>query len=168
LQTGESGGRKTVLAAALVLGAVAAGALLAVFFSDLRTSPTQGSSTTYPPYTNLPADCKKPEGGFLVIANENGYNDSSQHGALLGTNVSWPIITVHVGDTVDIVVCNADTQPHGFQVTGYFIGSKGTVAPGKVIQVSFLASKAGDYRFYCQIFCSVHFLMQKGLLRVLP
>lgn len=123
-------------------------------------SPTE---TGFPPYTNLPAGCVKPAHGFLVIANQNGFNDSLQHGA---PEKQWPIVVVNRGTQVNITVCNADVQAHGFQITHYFDSNIQTVAPGQVIHVSFLADRVGDFEIYCSIFCSVHIFMQNGLLRV--
>lgn len=122
-----------------------------------------GTGATYPPYTNLPAGCVKPPGGYLIIANQNGFNDSIQHGA---PSNDWPIINVTQGSTVNITVCNSDVQAHGFQITHYFDSNIETVSPGKVIHVTFVADKAGDFTIYCSIFCSVHIYMQNGLLAV--
>jgi nitrous oxide reductase len=120
-----------------------------------------GRSTTVSP----PADCVKPANGFLVIASEKGYNDSVDHGV---PEKNWPILNVTQGTTVNITVCNTDFQAHGFQVTYYYDSNIITVVPGQVLHVSFVATKAGQFRIYCNIFCSIHWAMQSGLLNVTP
>lgn len=151
-----------LLSVAIVAAAVVLGALAAAYVIKL---PSGGSTGTgFPPYTNLPAGCVKPAGGFLIIANQNGFNDSIQHGA---PQKQWPVIVVNQGAKVSITVCNSDIQAHGFQITHYFDSNIQTVAPGQVIHVSFVADKVGDFEIYCSIFCSIHIFMQNGLLRVL-
>jgi heme/copper-type cytochrome/quinol oxidase subunit 2 len=150
------------IAVLLVLAVVALGVLLALL---VPRQTGGGSSSAYPPYTDLPQGCVKPPGGYLIIANENGFNDSIQHGA---PTVSWPVITVKQGTTVTITVCNSDVQAHGFQVTHYFDSNIETVSPGEVVHVSFVADKVGDFEIYCSIFCTIHVFMQNGLLAVTP
>lgn len=113
----------------------------------------------------LPSDCVKPPDGFLVVASSTGYNDSIGHGA---PYKDWPIITVQQGQTVNITVCNTDFQAHGFQVTHYYDSNIVTVLPGQVLHVSFVANEAGEFRIYCDVFCSIHIYMQNGELVVTP
>ena len=113
----------------------------------------------------LPAGCVKPAGGFLVVASERGYNDSISHGA---PAKSWPIITVHQGQNVTIIVCNIDNQAHGFQVSHFWENTIETVAPGQVVTVTFVADKVGSYTIYCDIICTIHVYMQNGILNVTP
>jgi hypothetical protein len=144
------GKRLTILilvVAAIALATVAS----AIYVSNLG----KGSS--------LPPGCAKPADGFLIIASHNGYNDSIAHGA---PDKPWPIIRVQKGATVTIAVCNTDRQAHGFQVTHYFDGSIETVAPGQVVEISFVASQAGTFEIYCSIFCTIHVYMQNGQLIV--
>jgi hypothetical protein len=144
---------------------VALAAVLVVFVTGLPLGNQggNGTSTNYPPYTNLPPGCVKPADGYLVIANQNGFNDSIQHGAPAN---QWPIIRVKQGTTVNITVCNSDIQAHGFQITHYFDSNIETVSPGKVVHVSFVADQVGDFDIYCSIFCTIHIYMQNGLLAV--
>lgn len=127
------------------------------------TSTATNSSTSYPPYTNLPAGCVKPAGGYLIIANINGFNDSIQHGAPVQ---HWPAITVKQGTTVKITVCNSDHQAHGFQITHYFDSNIETIDPGQVVHITFVADKLGSFDVYCSIFCSIHIYMQNGQFNV--
>ena len=113
--------------------------------------------------TTLPGECVKPANGFLVVASSRGYNDSIDHGV---PEKSWPIITVQQGQTVNITVCNTDFQAHGFQVSYYYDSSIITIVPGQVLHISFVATRAGEFRIYCNIFCSIHPFMQSGLLNV--
>ncbi len=150
--------RLTAVVAVVLI--IALGAVLAY----VDSLPKGGESTgSYPPYTNLPAGCVKPPGGFLVIANINGFNDSKQHGAPTDT---WPIITVKQGTTVNITVCNADFQAHGFQIAHYVDNSIETVEPGQVAHLSFVADTAGNFTIYCSIPCSIHVYMTNGRLTV--
>ena len=155
-----------VFAVGVGAAVVALGALLVIYVAGLplgNPSGGAGNSTSYPAYTDLPAGCVKPADGFLVIADQNGFNDSIQHGAPAN---QWPIIKVKQGSTVNITVCNSDVQAHGFQITHYFDSNIETVSPGKVVRVSFVADRVGDFTIYCSIFCSVHIYMQSGLLAV--
>jgi FtsP/CotA-like multicopper oxidase with cupredoxin domain len=153
-----------LLIIAVLAAAVVSGTLLTLYVTRLPVgASTDGNGTSYPPYTDLPAGCVKPAGGFLVIANQNGFNDSIQHGA---PTEHWPMITVKQGTTVNITVCNSDVQAHGFQITHYFDSNIETVEPGQVVRVSFVADRPGDFEIYCSIFCSIHIFMQNGLLQV--
>jgi nitrous oxide reductase len=96
---------------------------------------------------------------FTIIANLEGFNDSVSHQG------SWPIMSVHRCDTVVIKVVNTDTQSHGFAVSYYAV--KGMEIQGQQSQsVTFLATKTGQFRAYCIVVCTVHKLMQSGLLTV--
>jgi hypothetical protein len=154
----------TVLAVLVGAAVVALGALLVVYVTGLPLgNQGNGSGASYPAFTNLPAGCVKPANGYLIVANQNGFNDSIQHGA---PTRQWPIINIKEGATVDITVCNSDVQAHGFQVTHYFDSNIETVSPGEVVHVSFVADRVGNFTIYCSIFCSVHIYMQSGLLAV--
>jgi heme/copper-type cytochrome/quinol oxidase subunit 2 len=107
--------------------------------------------------------CSKPPGTFLIVANVNGYNDSIDHGV---PQNSWPIITVQKGTTVTVTLCNADVQPHGFQITNYHDSPIESLAPGKSLTLTFVANMTGTFRIYCSIFCTVHGFMQSGELIV--
>jgi len=113
----------------------------------------------------LPSGCKRPASGFLIVGSITGYNDSKTHGS---PAKSWPIITVHKGQNVTIIVCNTDVQPHGFQIIHYFANGQETLVPGQVLRVSFIADQTGSYPIYCDIPCTVHTFMQDGLLNVAP
>ena len=96
---------------------------------------------------------------FTVIANLNGYNNSKNQPG------SWPAISVHKCDNVAVTVVNNDVQSHGFAVEYYAI--KGMEVQGGQSQtVRFLATRAGGFRMFCNVFCTAHIYMQNGLLTV--
>jgi hypothetical protein len=138
----------------LAVALIGAGAT-ATFYLVSRGATTASAS--------LPAGCVKPADGFLIVASNMGYNDSIDHGV---PTKSWPIINVTQGQTVNITVCNTDFQAHGFQVTHYYNSYLVTIVPGQVLHVSFVADQTGEFRIYCNIFCSIHWAMQSGLLNV--
>ena len=137
---------------------VAALATTAVLLPDLNKVSTVTTSAKLPP------GCVKPADGFLIVASLQGFNDSIDHGVPAN---NWPVMNAKLGQNVTIVVCNADpTQAHGFQIDHYYSNQLISIAPGQVLRVSFIASQAGSFRVYCQIFCSVHWAMQNGQLIV--
>jgi nitrous oxide reductase len=103
------------------------------------------------------------QGGFLIVASSNGFNDSIGHQV---PQTPWPVITVQKGANVTITVCNSDTQAHGFQITHYYDSSIVTVPPGRSLTISFLADTPGTFHIYCSIFCAIHAFMQNGELVV--
>ena len=146
----------------LAISAVVMASVALAFVLIAGASHPTGSSTTT---ANLPSGCKKPANGYLIMATDEGFNDSKLHGA--PTN-SWPTINVTEGSTVNIVVCNVDiTSAHGFQINHYFDSNIESVRPGQVIIVSFIANKAGTFGIYCSIQCPPHIFMQSGALRVM-
>jgi FtsP/CotA-like multicopper oxidase with cupredoxin domain len=134
----------------------------AVLVGGLHASESGGTPL---PAVSLPPGCVRPAGGFLIIAGPYGYNDSVLEGA--GPTKAWPVITVKEGQTVNITVCNVDkTQSHGFEVGMYYDKSVYSIAPGKWMSVSFVATKAGTFPIYCAIFCTIHLFMEYGQLHV--
>jgi tetrahydromethanopterin S-methyltransferase subunit C len=111
----------------------------------------------------LPSGCAKSQGGYLIVAAYNGFNDSADQGVPAN---NWPVISVLTGANVTIVVCNADTQPHGFQIYHYYNSRTNILAPGEVMKVSFIANQAGQFQIFCSIVCSVHWAMISGELAV--
>ncbi len=150
----------TVLGALTVAGIVAC---TVVLVGGFRSSETAEASL---PSIVLPAGCTEPAGGFLIVMSQYGYNDSILEGA--GPSKAWPVITVTQGTVVNVTVCNADnTQAHGFQIATYYDSKVVAVAPGQVLQLSFVANEAGTFRIFCDIWCGIHAFMQYGELRVL-
>lgn len=112
----------------------------------------------------LPSGCARPLGGFLIVASSLGYNDSIAHGA---PAQSWPVLDVTQGTDVDITVCNTYSQPVGFQVSHYLASKLESIAPGQVINVSFVANQTGTFDIYCAVFNPIHIYLQGGELNVL-
>ena len=84
-------------------------------------------------------------------------------------STQWPIMNVKLGNVVSIHVVNcASSESHGFQITYYDDINKNLISipPGQSYDVTFTALKAGTFRVYCGIFCSIHPLMQNGALVV--
>lgn len=134
-----------------------------VLVGGLRASEAAASA---PLPKILPQGCVKPQGGFLVIQSEYGYNDSILEGA--GPTKPWPVITVTQGQEVKITICNVDMgEAHGFQINHYYDSFIVSVDPGHVLTISFEANETGVFDIYCAIFCAIHPFMQYGELRVL-
>jgi len=151
----------SILTALTILGVIAVSIVLV---GGLQSSEKAVATL---PKVNLPPGCVKPNGGFLILMDEYGYNDSVLKGA--GPTKAWPVISVAQGASVNIIVCNVDPyQSHGFQISNYFDSNIESVAPGQVLRVSFVASRAGTFRIYCAIFCTIHLFMEYGQLRVTP
>ena len=96
---------------------------------------------------------------FTIIVDLSGYNGSGSHTG------SWPVVTVQRCDTVVFTVMNNDTQAHGFAVASYSnVGLE--LVGGDHQTLKFQATKIGQFKIYCTSRCTVHYLMQNGLLNV--
>lgn len=130
-------------------------------------SGSQAAVATPTTTSGLPQGCSKPPGGYLIVMNSYGYNDSALKGA--GPSESWPVISVQQNTTVNITVCNADKiEAHGFQISNYYDQKIVALIPGEITHVSFIATKVGSFRIYCAIFCAIHPFMVNGELIVTP
>ncbi len=131
--------------AVMVVLALLAGILLTVYAPALslqNTSPNQSG-----------IGCNRSPGYLLIIADQNGFNDSVHH------KRPWPIIQVQKGTSVGIIVCNEDSvEAHGFGIDKYFDPTQ--LRPGQFARTTFVADQPGNYTIYCSIFCSVHVYMQ--------
>lgn len=149
---------RRLLFLAIAVAVIGAFGVVAVTLPVLNNVSTSTSTLT------LPSGCVKPAGGFLIIASQLGFNESVNHGV---PEDNWPVMNVRLGQNVTIVVCNADpSQAHGFQIDHYYVAQLVSIASGEVLRVSFVASQAGSFRVYCQIFCTIHWAMQSGQLIV--
>jgi hypothetical protein len=148
--------QKRRLGMAFLGATIAVGLAASAFY--VAGSPALG------PQAVLPAGCSRPTGGFLIIASSMGYNDSIVHGAPVK---SWPVLDVTKGTDVDITVCNTYSEPVGFQVTHYLVSKVESIAPGRVMTVSFLANQTGTFEIYCAIFNPIHIYLQGGQLNVM-
>jgi FtsP/CotA-like multicopper oxidase with cupredoxin domain len=150
------GKAKVVLVA--VVAVLAVGAAAGYYWYSLTMQPSQ-------PLTTQASSCVRPPGYFLIIADSNGFNNSVAH-LQSRPNEPWPVVSVHRGDRVNILVCNLDDySPHGFAIVHYF--DKGVaLAPHETFRISFVADVAGTFTIYCNIICPVHEYMQDGQLAV--
>ncbi len=96
---------------------------------------------------------------FTIIADLTGYNGSQSH---IG---SWPVVTVQRCDNVVFTVINNSTESHGFAVASYSNAGLELVG-GAHQKLEFQATRAGQFKLYCTIPCSVHNIMLNGLLTV--
>lgn len=112
-------------------------------------------------YLTLPGNANPTKVNFVIIITDQGMNGSRVH-----YNIdSWPIVNVAKGSLVTISVSNVDTaEPHGFAVDSYETGI--TLRPGDTVNVTFVADRAGSFRVFCSIPCSIHIYMQNGRLNV--
>ncbi|MBO0888098.1 hypothetical protein J2P12_03265 [Candidatus Bathyarchaeota archaeon] len=100
--------------------------------------------------------CERPVGYFLIILDDNGFNDSIQLGQ--------PTIETQRGDPVNILVCNqGQVESHGFAIDHYFATGV-TLRPGEAYNVSFVARDSGSFAMYCNVFCTVHIFMKGKLV----
>ena len=98
---------------------------------------------------------------FTIMVDYNGFNGSAMQQG------NWPVITVNRCDMVRISLVNSDAQAHGFAIEYY--AARGTdVLPltQQPTSLQFLASRAGQFRVYCNVPCTRHSFMQNGLLIV--
>ncbi|MBW2549002.1 MAG: cupredoxin domain-containing protein, partial [Deltaproteobacteria bacterium] len=79
------------------------------------------------------------------------------------------IIRVKLGDTVHLHITNveqAHDATHGFTIGSYNVHS--SLEPGKHVDITFKADRAGTFPFYCTEFCSALHLEMAGYLLVEP
>ena len=112
-----------------------------------------------------PSPCSAMPGqasSFTIVESLTGLNDSKHHSG------QWPVATVHQCDTVTITIMNQDYQTHGFSVSSYSNAGIELVS-GAVQKLTFQATRTGQFRMYCSspVICTVHSLMQSGLLNVI-
>jgi len=142
-----------------ILAAVVVGSVVSVYWPSLSTPANPM------PVTQTVTACVKPPGYFLIIANLEGFNDSVTH-IQKSPDEPWPVIKVHTGDRVNIMVCNEDDySPHGFAIEHYLDGGV-ALMPHETFRISFVADQAGNFTMYCTIFCPVHPYMLSGQLIV--
>jgi nitrous oxide reductase len=103
---------------------------------------------------------------FTIIESDAGPYEG-MNGSALHMSTPWPVMTVHKGQEVVIHIYNcASSEAHGFAIDYYFnLGV--TVHEGQSFVETFLATMAGNFTVYCNVFCAIHPLMQNGRLTVL-
>ena len=105
---------------------------------------------------------------FTIIESDPPNSLAGMNGSYYkGAATTWPIIKVHVGDTVIITIFNnGSSEPHGFGIDHYEPAPGLTISAGQTQTLTFVADQTGTFRIYCTIECSIHPLMQNGELVV--
>jgi hypothetical protein len=112
--------------------------------------------------SNPPSPCAGVTGAirsFTITVDLSGYNGSKYQTG------PWPVVSVQRCDNVVFTVINSDTQSHGFAVA-YYSNVGLELVGGAQQTLKFQATRMGQFKLYCTINCSVHILMQNGLLNV--
>ena len=136
-------------------------ALIILATGVISLPPNQSSSSAPSAATVTKSTCERPPGFILIVADLSGYNDSISHGAPVNP---WPVIHVHQGNAVRLLVCNSDpTQPHGFAI-GTYMDTGLALMPGDAYRITFTATIPGTFVIYCNIFCTVHIFMRAQLV----
>jgi heme/copper-type cytochrome/quinol oxidase subunit 2 len=139
----------------VIITAIGVGSIIAFWYAGfLSSQPTQSSaSVQVVHFTIIESDPPDPLAGM----NGSYYKP-------LGTQ--WPIIQVHLGDTVIITVINNNSREiHGFAIVHY--DDRGfSTPPGQQHTITFVANEAGTFRMYCNVFCAIHPYMQNGAVIV--
>ncbi len=145
-----------IIIVVLVVTVLAIGTVALLFYEGIIKPPTQSGSGKTDYFTIIEEDPP----GALAGMNGSYYKNAA--------GPPWPVLQVHVGDTVVITVMNnkSSFEPHGFGID-YYLPSPGiTLSPGQSHTITFVATEAGSFRIYCTIECSIHPLMQNGQLIV--
>lgn len=74
------------------------------------------------------------------------------------------LITVKAGDTVRVNLINEDPYDHGFAIEAFGVNKRMFAKQNTVIE--FIASKKGDFPFYCSVPCGEGHFEQTGHLIV--
>ena len=78
---------------------------------------------------------------------------------------SHEVITVNKGDTVRLRITSPDVV-HGFAIGGLGI-DVGQIVPGEATTVEFVADRAGQFTYYCNVWCSPYHYRMRGTLEVI-
>ena len=78
---------------------------------------------------------------------------------------SHEVITVNKGDTVRLRITSSDVV-HGFAIGGLGI-DVGQIVPGEATTVEFVADQAGQFTYYCNVWCSPFHYRMRGTLEVI-
>jgi mono/diheme cytochrome c family protein/plastocyanin len=73
-------------------------------------------------------------------------------------------ITVNKGDTVRLRIIGHDVV-HGFAIGKLGI-DVGTIVPGEIVTVEFVADKVGRFTYYCNVWCDPYHYRMRGTLEV--
>lgn len=102
--------------------------------------------------------CNRPPGYVSLILDSSGFNNSK---AQITPSRLPTLLQFQKGETINLLVCNFDTEPHGFAITHY-ADTGVTLSRGGSYTISFVAGETGDFTIYCNILCALHpFLLGK-------
>lgn len=73
------------------------------------------------------------------------------------------VVTVNKGDTVRLTVTSVDVT-HGLAIPAF--GVSENLRPGETVTVEFTADKAGEFPFFCSVFCGEGHGQMRGTLIV--
>ena len=147
--------------------------------SSTGSSTSLTSTTTYPtpkeacanlPNTALGIASSNPNSSvayFLIVEADIGSSYEGINGSAYHQNTNWPVMTVYQNQTVTIHVvnCPSSPEPHGFAI-GHYFPSGVELSPGQSYTLTFIASTKGKFLVFCNVYCSIHYLMQNGELLV--
>ena len=119
--------------------------ILAVLVSGCTTQTT--GTTTTPSATTVSAGGELKE--FDMMASNWQFDPST--------------ITVDKGDTVRLRITSTDVK-HGFALPDFNVSKD--LNPGETVTVEFVADKAGEFTFFCNVFCGEGHSGMKGKLVV--
>lgn len=74
------------------------------------------------------------------------------------------VVTVKAGDTVRLKIFNEDAYDHGFALEVFGVNKR--LFPKQETTIEFVASKKGDFPFYCSVPCGEGHYKQVGRLIV--
>jgi len=146
-----------VVAAIVLIATICVGSMIAFSYGGILPGQTLQPSPTGQVlhFTIIESDPPDP------LAGMNG----SYYKPL---TVQWPIIRVHMGDTVILTVINNNSREiHGFAIV-YYDNRGFSLAPGQRHTITFVTDEVGSFRMYCNVFCAIHPYMQNGELIVTP
>ena len=73
---------------------------------------------------------------------------------------------VNVGDKVKIQIFNQDTYDHGLALETFGVNKR--IFPRRETEIEFVATKVGEFPFYCSVPCGEGHYRQRGVLIVKP
>lgn len=130
----------------------------------LQTADTAAQKTE-PEDTTAPVSSPVPAPGFEDV-EEKVVVTEGQVKEFIVMAKQWEFIPatieVNLGDTVKLQVTSTDVT-HGFVLSEFGVNER--LSPGKVVNIEFVADKAGTFGFYCSVPCgSGHGGMQGQLI----
>lgn len=172
------GARMSRLAFIVIIIAVVALSVIIIYASPyLFTKSTSGpgllhancnSVSNNSPVVHTASGGSSGNASFLIVETDPPSPLAGINGSyFVPTSTQWPVLHVRVNQTVTIHVINcASSESHGFQIQHYDDHSIISIQPGQSYDVTFVASKAGTFKVFCDIFCAIHAFMQNGSLIV--